>query len=264
MTSPASPPEAPRLAIENRKFLRRAVRYLADEVGIRQFLDIGTGLPAQSSVHEIALASSPACRVVYAHNDPMVLAHSRALSTGGQVAVIRADLRDPQAILEHQETRRLLDFGRPVAIFLAAVLHFISDTGNPGGIVGVFRDAVPMGSYLVASHVTGDIRRGSAARAATEYQKIVPDASLRSHAEIRRFFDGFNLIEPGLVPLPHWRPDEPVPADADDLWILGGVGCKPPGHLRTCELAGGVEHWDGAGGNGRPGSRAAQRRRDSP
>ncbi len=220
-------PEAPLLAVENRKFLRRAVRHLAAEAGVSQFLDIGSGLPTQGNVHAIAQQAAPGARVVYVDNDPMVLAHSRALNTSESVAVIQADLRDPRAILSHPETRRLLDFGEPLGLLFVAVLHFISPANDPASLLAAFRAAIPPGSYLVVSHVTGDIHADSAARAAVEYKKIVPDATLRDRAEILRFFDGFDLIEPGLVQVPRWRPDEPPPPGADNVWMLGGVGRLP-------------------------------------
>jgi S-adenosyl methyltransferase len=219
-------PEAPLLARENRKFLRRAVRYLA-EAGISQFLDIGTGLPTQGNVHQIAQAINPDARVVYVDNDPMVLAHSRALKTGGNTMVIEADLREPQAILDHPGTRKLIDFSQPLAVLLVAVLHFISDDDDPSAIVGAIRDALPPGSYLVLSHVTGDIRRESAAKAAVHYKKVTSGATLRGQEEIVRFFAGLELIDPGVVQVPHWRPDGPEPADASNVWILGGIGRKP-------------------------------------
>jgi hypothetical protein len=220
-------PEAPLLARENRKFLRRAVRYLAAEAGIGQFLDIGTGLPTQGNVHQVAQAINPDARVVYVDNDPMVLAHSRALKTGGNTTVIEADLREPQAILDHPGTRKLVDFSQPLAVLLVAVLHFISDDDDPSAIVGTFRDALIPGSYLALSHVTGDIRRESAAKAAVHYKKVMSSATLRGREEILGFFAGLELIEPGVVQVPYWRPDEPDPTDAGKVWILGGVGHKP-------------------------------------
>ena len=220
-------PEAQLMAVENRRFLRRAVRYLAADAGITQFLDIGTGLPTQGNVHQVAQDISPAARVVYVDNDPMVLAHSRALKTGGDTMVIEADLRNPRAILDHPGTRKLIDFGQPLAVLLVAVLHFISDDDDPGAIAAAIRDALPPGSYLVLSHVSGDIRRESAASAAVHYKKVTADATLRGREEILRFFAGLELIEPGVVQVPYWRPDEPEPADAGKVWILGGVGRKP-------------------------------------
>ena len=164
-------PEAPLMAVENRKFLRRAVRYLVAEARITQFLDIGTGLPTQGNVHQVAQGINPAARVVYVDNDPMVLAHSRALKTGGNTVVIEADLRESQAILDHPATRKLIDFSQPLAVLLVAVLHFISDDDDPSAIVGAIRDALPPGSHLVLSHVTGDVRRESAAKAAVHYKR---------------------------------------------------------------------------------------------
>jgi S-adenosyl methyltransferase len=220
-------PEAQLMAVENRRFLRRAVRYLAADAGITQFLDIGTGLPTQGNVHQVAQDINPAARVVYVDNDPMVLAHSRALKTGGNTVVIEADLRDPQAILNHPDTPKLIDFSQPLAVLLVAVLHFISDDDDPSAIVAAIRDAAQPGSYLVLSHVTGGIRRESAANAAVFYKQVTSGATLRGRDEILRFFAGLELIDPGLVQVPQWRPDGPEPAEAGKVWILGGVGRKP-------------------------------------
>jgi len=217
-------PEAQLMAVENRRFLRRAVRYLAADAGITQFLDIGTGLPTQGNVHQVAQDINLDALVVYVDNDPMVLAHSRALKTGGNTVVIEADLR---AILDHPGARKLIDFSQPPAVLLVAVLHFVSDDDDPPAIVAAIRDALPAGSYLVLSHVTSDIRRESAANAAVHYKKVTSGATLRGRDEILRFFAGLELIDPGLVQVSHWRPDEPEPADADKVWILGGVGRKP-------------------------------------
>jgi S-adenosyl methyltransferase len=220
-------PEAQSMARENRRFLRRAVRYLAAEAGITQFVDIGTGLPTQGNVHQVALDVNPDARVVYVDNDPMVLAHSRALKTGGNTVVIEADLRNPQAILDHPGARKLIDFGQPLAVLLVAVLHFISDDDDPPAIAAAIAAALPSDSYLVLSHVTGDIYRESAASAAVHYKKVSSGATLRGRDEILRFFAGLELIEPGVVQVPYWRPDGPEPADAGKVWILGGVGRKP-------------------------------------
>ncbi len=167
-------PEIRLMALENRKFLRRAVRYLAAEAGIAQFLDIGTGLPTQGNVHQVAQQVNPDARVVYADNDPMVLAHSRALKTGGNTAVIEADLRDPASILDHPRTRELIDFSQPLAVLLVAVLHFIGGDDDPYAIVGSICDTLPPGSYLVISHATGGILRGdSADKVEEQYRKNV-------------------------------------------------------------------------------------------
>ena len=228
-------PEMKLMALENRKFLRRAVRYLAAEAGIVQFLDIGTGLPTQGNVHQVAqqftpgarvVYADPGARVVYADNDPMVLAHSRALKTGGNTAVIEADLRNPASILDHPRTRALIDFSQHLAVLLVAVLHFIGGSGDPYAIVGSIRDTLPPGSHLVISHATGGILQGgSAGKVAEHYRKNVASGStLRDRDEILRFFAGLELIEPGLVQVPHWRPGEPESPDASKVWVLGGVG----------------------------------------
>ena len=158
-------------ARENRAFLGRAVRYLAAEAGIRQFLDIGTGLPTTSNVHEVAQAVAPSSRVVYTDNDPMVLAHARALLTSapeGRTAYIHADLRDPAAILSDPATRDVLDFSQPIALMLVAVLHFIPDEDNPAAILATLLDALPSGSYLVASHSTAEHAPGDTMSAGVE------------------------------------------------------------------------------------------------
>lgn len=227
----AAAPEVKTMAMENRKFLRRAVRYLAAEAGIVQFLDIGTGLPTQGNVHQVAQQVNPDARVVYVDNDPMVLAHSRALKTSGSTAVIEADLRDPAAILNHPRTLELIDFRQPLAVLLVAVLHFIGPDDDPYGIVGLIQEAMAPGSYLVVSHVAGGIPNGSAAKAAEHYyqKNVAPGSTLRDRDEILRFFTGLELVEPGLVQVPYWRPDEPETADAGKVWVLGAVGSKPVG-----------------------------------
>jgi hypothetical protein len=223
-------PEVKMMATENRRFLRRAVRYLVAEAGITQFLDIGTGLPTQGNVHEVAQEIAPDARVVYVDNDPMVLAHSRALKTGGNTAVIQADLRDPAAILNHSRTVELIDFSRPVAALLVAVLHFISDEDDSYTIVGSIRDALPPGSYLVISHATSGILSGeSADKVAEHYRKnVASGATLRDQDDLLRFFAGFELVEPGIVQVPCWHPDESESWDADakKVRILCGVGRK--------------------------------------
>jgi hypothetical protein len=222
-------PEVPMMAVENRKFLRRAVRYLAAEAGIVQFLDIGTGLPTQGNVHQVAQQVNPDARVVYVDNDPMVLAHSRALKTGGNTVVIEADLRDPVAILNHPRTRALIDFSQPLAVLLVAVLHFFGGDDDPYGIVGSICDAMAPGSYLVVSHAAGGIPGGgSAGTVAEHYRKnVAPGSTLRDRDEILRFFTGLEFVEPGLVQVPYWRPDEPESPDAGKVWVLGAVGRKP-------------------------------------
>ncbi len=193
---------------------------------IAEFLDLGTGLPTRGNVHQVAEQQNPQARVVYADNDPMVLAHSRALKTGAGTAVIQADMREPDILLGHPDTRRLIDFGRPVAVLFVAVLHFISDADRPRAIVSRFLDAAAPGSYLVISHATTDPSPKAAANVTAVYAATSNPATPRSHAEILAFFDDVDLIEPGLVPVSQWRPDEPEPADPGKQWILGGVGRK--------------------------------------
>ena len=160
-------------------------------------------------------------------NDPMVLAHSRALKTGGNTAVIEADLRDPETILNHPGTRTLIDFGQPLAVLLVAVLHFVSDNDDPHAVVAAIRDALP-GSFLVVSHAASGIRRDPAVRVAEHYRKnVTAGATLRGRDEILRFFTGLDLVDPGLIQVPYWRPDDPAPTDADRVWFLGAVGRRP-------------------------------------
>ena len=222
-------PNARTGARENRAFLGRAVRYLVAEAGIRQFLDIGAGLPTANNVHEVAQAIAPDSRVAYVDNDPIVMAHARALLTSrpeGQTAYIQADLHDPESILNNPSVRETLDFGEPIALVLMAILHFFPAADNPADIVSTLVAALPPGSYLVASHALQGILRGdSAGNVKEQYKKnVASGATLCDRDEILRFFAGLELIEPGLLQVPHWRPDEPESPDASKLWVLGGVG----------------------------------------
>jgi trans-aconitate methyltransferase len=223
----AAAPSMRSMARENRKFLQRAVRYLAGEVGIRQFLDIGTGLPTQGNVHEIAQSVAPDARVVYVDNDPIVLTHSRALLDAESTTVVQADLREPDAILEHPDVHKLIDFEQPMALLLVAVLHFIQDQDDPVGIVTRLRDAMAPGSYLAISHGTTDMenaREEIAAGVVRAYQRSTSPVVLRSRAEIERFLDGFDLVEPGLAQIHQWRPDGPRPDVQGGIY--GAVGRK--------------------------------------
>jgi S-adenosyl methyltransferase len=218
-------PNARAFARANRDFLGRAVRFLAAE-GITQFLDIGSGLPTQGNVHEITGQASPGARVAYVDADPVAVAHSKAILEGGtSAAVIAGDLRDPAAILAHETTRRLIDFGQPVGLLLIAVLHFISDADDPWRMVATLRDALPPGSYLAIGHAT-DAHNPQAART---FEKVYNNSSstgvnVRSREEIRRFFDGFELVDPGLTYVSQWRPD-PTPDTGPFHWgELVGVG----------------------------------------
>jgi SAM-dependent methyltransferase len=222
-------PNARALARANRDFLGRAVRYLVG-AGIRQFLDIGSGIPTQGNVHEVAQQADPGARVVYADIDPVAIAHSRAiLARSESAAIIDADLRDPEKILAHSTTQQLIDFAQPVGLLLLAVLHFIGDAEDPARAVAALRDRLAPGSYLVLSHATDENVSGVAHAAQKVYQRsVTTQGRARSRAEILSFFEGFDLVPPGLVYIPEWRPDSPgdVPEDPSQLWGLVGVARK--------------------------------------
>jgi SAM-dependent methyltransferase len=225
----AANPGAPGTARANRAFLGRAVRFLAEEAGIRQFLDLGTGLPTQHNVHEVAQAVSPDARVVYVDYDPVVVVHGRALlATTGAVTVVEGDLRRPDEILAHPETRRLIDFDQPVAVLLVAILHFIPDEEDPAGIVARLRDAMAPGSHLVVSHTANESPAEVMAAAQQGFRLAGAPLTPRTRAQIEGLFDGFELVEPGLVEVSQWRPETPQTATAGKSpWtIVGGVGRK--------------------------------------
>jgi hypothetical protein len=225
-------PVARQVVEDNRAFLRRVVRYLTREAGIRQFIDLGSGLPTQGNVHEIAQDIAPDARVLYVDNDAMVVAHSRALLAGNNTVAIQADLREPDAILGDADVRELIDFDRPVALLLVAILHFIPDDQDPLGIVARFREALPAGSHLAISHGTRDIpaRPDMSAEAMAEmgakverlYQLTTTSLVTRTRAQVERFFDGFDLLEPGLVEIQRWRPDDRASTLPGGFY--GGVG----------------------------------------
>ena len=221
-------PEVRDMARENRAFLQRAVRFLVGEAGIRQIIDIGTGIPAAGNVHEVAREMAPDVRVIYADNDPIVHVHASALLTGaGSTGIVLADLREPETILAHPRVRELIDFSQPVALLLVAILHFITDGEHPERLVAAFRDALPLGSYLALSHGTADFHSQEAVSHGTKvYQRATAPLVLRSHAQVTALFDGFDLIEPGLVQVPLWRPDGKRPRlrDLAGIGIYGGVG----------------------------------------
>jgi hypothetical protein len=227
-----SMPSARTAARENRAFMGRAVRFLAAEAGVRQFLDIGTGLPTTSSVHEVAQAVTPSARVMYADNDPMVLAHARALLTSspeGRTDYIQADLRDPESVLAHPSVREVLDFGQPVALMLVAILHFIPDEARPEDIVATLLSALPAGSYLVASHGTTEHDPVGPAAGQAAYRASGVTGRARNSDEFARLaFSGLELVPPGVVLVSEWRPDgtgpRPSPAEVS---VYGGVARRP-------------------------------------
>ena len=210
-----------------RAFLGRTVRFLAREAGIRQFLDIGTGIPAASNTHEVAQAVAPECKIVYVDNDPMVLAHARALLTSspqGKCAYIDADLREPEKILS--SAAEVLDFTEPIAVVLMAVLQFVPDESDPHGLVRRVADAMPGGSYLVISHPASDIQAAAMAGMATRLNQLMAQrVKPRSKDEVTAFFDGLDLVEPGVVRCPEWRPDHQEDA-AGKSTMWGGVARK--------------------------------------
>ncbi|MGQ0777073.1 MAG: SAM-dependent methyltransferase [Pseudonocardiales bacterium] len=212
----------------DRRFLFRVVRYLAGEVGIRQFLDIGTGLPTADNTHEVAQSIAPECRIVYADNDPLVLVHARALLTStpeGATDYLDVDLRDPDTIL--REAARTLTFTRPVALMLLGILNFITDTDEAHAIVHQLLDALPAGSYLAISHPTVEIHPEAAKEAIRLWnENATPPIATRSRQELTRFFDRLELLEPGVVSCSLWRPDPNDIGTPTEVYQFGGVGRK--------------------------------------
>ena len=219
-------------AREQRKFLGRAVRHLAGRAGIRQFLDIGTGLPTTDNVHEIAQREAPSCHVVYVDNDPLVLAHARALLTSapqGRTAYIHADLKDPAGILAHPVTRDVIDFSEPVALMLVGILHFLTDQDRPREIVDTLLAALPAGSYLVASHVSAEHNQAGVGAGVRTFRGAGLSGQTRDSGDFAALaFCGLDLVPPGVVLVSEWRPEgagpHPTPAEVN---CYGGVGRKP-------------------------------------
>jgi S-adenosyl methyltransferase len=212
----------------NRAFLVRAVNYLVSEAGIRQFLDIGTGIPTANNTHEVAQSAAAECRVVYVDNDPVVLTHARALlgsDPAGATDYIEADLRDTAAALTG--AGRTLDFTQPVAVMLLGILHMIPDEDDPREIVTALMEAMPPSSFLAISHPASDIDATAGAEASRRYNaQAAESATFRSHPEVLGFFRGLDLVEPGLVRVPEWRPRSETEARTpSNLW--GGVARKP-------------------------------------
>ncbi|MEV6794937.1 SAM-dependent methyltransferase [Streptomyces sp. NPDC051320] len=215
------PPQARGIAARNRAFMQRAVSWLAGR-GVDQFLDIGTGIPTAPNLHQIVQAITPSARVVYADNDPIVLRHAEALlvsSPEGATDYVQADVREPEAILER--ARELLDFSRPIALSLIALMHFLPDDQDPYGITRTLVGALPPGSYLVFSHGTADQHPELEQATKDAYKDGAISLRMRTRAEVERFFEGLELVEPGLVPAVEWYQDEPAPKDELSGFYVG-------------------------------------------
>ena len=225
-------PSAPAGSRANRRFLGRAVRFAADQ-GIRQFLDIGTGIPASNNTHEVAQAAAPDARVVYVDNDPIVLTHARALLRGtseGRTAYVDADFRDPDSILGAPQTTELLDFTQPIALLVVALLHFFKDADKPAELLARYKEALPPGSMLILTHGTGELMDPViAANIEDTYAKSGLNIVSRKHTEVLGFFDGLELVEPGVVPVHEWRPDgneDDRKMTREEVAGYGGVAVK--------------------------------------
>jgi hypothetical protein len=230
-------PEGPLTARANRDFLKHVVRHLALEAGIRQFIDLGSGLPTQGNVHEVLQEIAPDARTVYVDNDPLVLSHSRALlTTNDTTAIVQADVREPQTILNHADVRRLIDLDQPVGLLFFAILHHLDDDEDPGGVTAEFLKAVPPGSHIAISHFhnPGDEHPKVAAQAAAGeklFNERLGTGRWRTREEILAYFGDLELIEPGLVPLPRWLPYPKgtgplLEPDSIHYSFIGGVARK--------------------------------------
>jgi hypothetical protein len=215
----------------NRDFMHRATRWLASEAGIRQFLDIGTGIPTEPNLHQIAQSVAPDARIVYADNDPIVLAYAQALLNStpeGRTAYIEADVREPQRILTATELIETLDLSRPLALSLNALLHFVPDEDQPYEVVREFIDALPSGSYMVLTHTTPDFAPEIFAKIVEFYDQSGIPAKARSKSEVEAFFEGLELVDPGVTEPHLWHPDgEPLALSSSDVSFWVGVARKP-------------------------------------
>nr|WQM80034.1 SAM-dependent methyltransferase [Streptomyces sp.] len=219
----------------NRAWMHRAVRYLAETAGVRQFLDLGTGVPTSPNLHEVAQRVDPTCRVLYMDNDPIVLAHAGALLTSGpagRVAYRHGDLHQPAAVLGEARSAGVFDWDRPIALILSAIMHFVPDEADPAGLIRTYCDALPEGSYLAMSHATGDYSPTTSAGAAVYAERnVAAPMVLRGYADVLQLFDGTRPVEPGVVRLPEWHPElGPAPRPQDGLgydpervWAYAGV-----------------------------------------
>jgi S-adenosyl methyltransferase len=223
-------PNLPKSMRANRDFMRRVGRYLAANLGFRQFLDIGTGLPTSPNLHQVVQAVAPEARVVYVDNDPIVLAHARALLTSspvGKTAYIDADLREPAAIVDSPQAREVLDFQQPVALSLIAILQFITDDKDAHRIIGELLDALPSGSALALSTVTAESAPDEVTAGVAAYNANGIPTRARSKPEVEALFAGLDLVEPGVVLVNHWWPDKETPAAIDaHVHMYGGVAIK--------------------------------------
>ncbi|SDG74695.1 S-adenosyl methyltransferase [Lentzea fradiae] len=224
-------PGLPSVARLNRRFLGRAVRFLMDR-GVRQFLDIGSGIPTVANVHEVAQERDPAARVVYVDKDPVAVAHSRLLlADNDNAAIVQADMRDPEAVLASPGLRRLLRFDEPVGLLFLLMLHWVPDEDGPGELVASYRDALPAGSFVVMTHVAKDQIGENVGRAAdvVNRSKSADRMHMRTHEQVSALFDGFGLVEPGLVGCGEWRPDGPgdfADEASMNMFLYAGVGRK--------------------------------------
>lgn len=221
-------PDLPRIMRANRAFLRRAVQFLAEE-GVTRFLDVGSGIPTFGAVHEVARQIRPGARVVYVDIDPVATAHSRQILAGDPLsAVVEADMRDPETLLGRPAVARLLAPGEPVAVLLVAVLHFVTDAEDPARIVRVLRDALPPGSALVLSHASLEGPQDRTGPHQELYARTPTPLTMRSRDAITALFDGFELVDPGVVFFPEWRPDgsEAVEPHPERMTGLAGVGIR--------------------------------------
>ncbi|MEV8076021.1 SAM-dependent methyltransferase [Streptomyces pseudogriseolus] len=221
-------PGLPKVMQANRAFMRRAVRFAVAE-GVTQFLDIGSGIPTFGNVHEVAQAADPEARVMYVDHDPVAVAHSKVVLEGnGRAGILAADLRKPQEILGSDEVGQLIDLNRPVALLLVAILHFVEEADDPYGAVAELSEALAPGSMLVLTHAAYEgipLPPERAEGAVDVYRDMRNPLIMRTREEIARFFEGYDMVEPGLVPMPRWRPDT-APEDEDPYAFSGlaGVG----------------------------------------
>jgi SAM-dependent methyltransferase len=220
-------PQLPEVAAYNRQILSRGVRYLVEQAGIRQFMDLGSGLPTRENTHQVAQRSASEARVVYVDNDPIVLAHGRALLVENEnTTVVTADLRDPQSVLANPEVRRFIDFSQPVGVLLVGILHHLHDNEDPQGVAKAYMDAVPAGSHLFMTSFCASFPE--AAELEQTYLSVLGTGRFRTLQELQAFFGDLEMVEPGLVSLPEWRPDEPIAHEMTvaERLMAGGIARK--------------------------------------